>query len=85
MFNSSINNYNNITNNSYNKLKENLVFIKNTHPNIYKYWILYLNEREKLLINETNKINLLIHNIKNKNIQDFTKEQLITLQIMSFI
>ena len=65
-----------------NNIRNKLNFIRNTHPNIYKIWSTYINEKLVSMFNLITECNNILNKIENENIPDLTDDNMLSLLIL---
>ena len=66
-------------------IKNRLHFIKNTHPNLYKMWSTYIDEKMVSLFVLLTDCSNILNKIENENIPDLTNDNMLALlMLLSF-
>jgi hypothetical protein len=68
-----------------NNLRQRLNLIKDSHPNIYKLWSSYIDEKLVSIFTLITECTITLDKIENENLPDITQDNIFTLlMLLSF-
>ena len=65
-----------------NNIRNRLQIIKNTHPNIYKLWSNYIDEKLVSVYELITECSNMLNKIENENLADLTQENILSILLL---